>query len=71
MNVYQSWTNRKLFFLARSMRKNKIFDQVYVNHQGFTVVRRTGEKQRKTIKNRGDLHTVSGVDIAEYERSHN
>ena len=69
--MYQSWTNRKLFFLARSMRKNKIFDQVYVNHQGFTVVRRTGGKQRKTIKNRGDLHTVSGVDIAEYERSHN
>ena len=64
INVYQSWADRKIFYVARKLKKTEqIFDQVFVNNQGFTVVRKKGSKQRKVVKNRGELQSVAGAGV--------
>ena len=51
INVYQTWSDRKLLFLARRLKKEKIFDQVFVNAHGFTVVRKKDQKGKGSKKN--------------------
>ena len=74
INIYQTWADRKIFFVARNLKKKEhIFDQVFVNPQGYTVVRKTGSKQRKIVKTRGQLQSVvgDGVNLSVYYEEKN